>query len=231
MPRHADPPPAGPGPGPAGVRIVRKPGRRVHAVGLAAVALALLAAALAVLAWWPRGDALQRPSSSEPATADERARQAIAVAGGVMVGAGSSPDATPGSGARATGERLPATDANDLASYFKPGDPEPSGREVIEALHDAGVHTGIGAFNPPGTSPPLAGLAVPPTFVLPPGYVRHHQVTDEGVPLEPILMFAPDFVLRDAQGRPRPMPADRVVPPSMAPPGLPLRRIRVPPTP
>lgn len=230
MPRHADPPPAGPGPGPAGVRIVRKPGRRVHAVGLAAVALALLAAALAVLASWPRGAAPHGPST-EPAIADAGARQAMAAEGGDTKAPAPSAATRSGPGMQGSDERLPATDANDLASYFKPGDPEPSGREVIKALHDAGVHTGIGAFNPPGTSPPLAGLAVPPTFVLPPGYVRHHQVTDEGVPLEPILMFAPDFVLRDAQGRPRPMPADRVVPPSMAPPGLPLRRIRVPPTP
>ena len=86
----------------------------------------------------------------------------------------------------------------------------------------------VSAFNPPGTSPPLAGLAVPPDFVLPPGYVRHHQVTDEGVPLEPILMFAPDLVMIDANGRPIPLPDDRVVPPELAPPGLPIRTIEVP---
>ncbi len=121
----------------------------------------------------------------------------------------------------------PADAPDDLAAYFKPGDPEPTGAELIEALHVAGVRTGIGAFNPPGTSPPLAGLAVPDGFVLPPGYVRHHQVTDEGVPLEPILMFSPDFTLYDAQGRAIPLPADRVVPPAYAPPGLPLRRVHV----
>lgn len=125
-------------------------------------------------------------------------------------------------------EPLPGADSSDLASYFKPGDPEPTGREVIETLQQAGIRTGLGAFNPPGTSPPLAGLAVPATFALPAGYVRHHQVTDDGVPLEPILMFAPGFALRDADGRALPMPADRVVPPGMAPPGLPLRRISLP---
>lgn len=122
---------------------------------------------------------------------------------------------------------MPRNDPNDLAAYFQPGDPEPTGAEVIEALHEAGVRTGMGAFNPPGTSPPLEGLAVPANFPLPEGYVRHHQVTDEGEPIEPILMFSPDFTLFDAQGRPIAMPADRVVPPGLAPPGLPRRRVRI----
>lgn len=123
---------------------------------------------------------------------------------------------------------LPNGDPNDLANYFQPGDPVPTGAELIGALHDVGIHTGIGAFNPPGTSPPLEGLAVPETFKLPAGYVRHHQSTDEGVPIEPILMFAPDVTLRDANRRPIPMPADRVVPADLAPPGLPVRWVRIP---
>lgn len=122
---------------------------------------------------------------------------------------------------------MPSKDPDDLAAYFRPGDPEPTGAEVITALQQAGVRTGLGAFNPPGTSPPLDGLAVPPGFELPPGYVRHHQVTDEGVPIEPILMFSPDFTLHDAQGRPIPMPANRVVPPGLAPPGMPVRLVRI----
>jgi hypothetical protein len=123
----------------------------------------------------------------------------------------------------------PSGDPRDLASHFRPGDPEPTAGEVIRALQDAGDFTGLGAFNPPGTSPPLAGLAVPADFVLPPGYVRHHQVTDEGVPLEPILMFAPDLVLHDAAGRVIALPEDRVVPPELAPPGMPLRDAAIPP--
>ena len=95
-------------------------------------------------------------------------------------------------------------------------------------MQQAGIRTGLGAFNPPGTSPPLIGLAVPENYALPEGYVRHHQVTDEGVPIEPILMFSPDFTLHDAQGRPIAMPADRVVPPELAPPGMPRRQIRIP---
>jgi hypothetical protein len=122
----------------------------------------------------------------------------------------------------------PSGDPRDLASHFRPGDPEPTAGEVIRALQEAGDFTGLGAFNPPGTSPPLRGLAVPPDFVLPPGYVRHHQVTDDGVPLEPILMFAPDLVMLDAAGQPIALPDDRVVPPELAPPGLPIRTIEVP---
>lgn len=100
--------------------------------------------------------------------------------------------------------------------------------EVISALRETGEQEGIAAFNPPGTSPPLKGLAVPPDYVLPPGYVRHHQVTDQGEPIEAILMYAPDLVLLDAAGRPVPIPEDRIVPPERAPPGLPIRQVDIP---
>jgi hypothetical protein len=122
----------------------------------------------------------------------------------------------------------PSGDPNDLASHFSPGDPEPTMGELIQALRDSGITTGIAAFNPPGTSPPLIGLAVPADFMLPPGYVRHHQVTDDGELLEPILMFSPDYAFTDASGRPLSIPENRVVPPELAPPGLPIREIEVP---
>jgi hypothetical protein len=122
-------------------------------------------------------------------------------------------------------------DENDLASYISPDDPEPTMTEVIEALRASGEHGGLAAFNPPGTSPPLMGLAVPEDFELPPGYVRHHQVTDAGEPIEAILMFSPDHVFRDADGQPIAIPEDRVVPPELAPPGLPIRPITLPPPP
>jgi hypothetical protein len=101
--------------------------------------------------------------------------------------------------------------------------------EVIERLHERGVYSGLGAFSPPGTRPPLVGLAVPEDFVLPDGYVRHHQATDDGQRIEAVLMFAPDFQLFDADHQPIAMPQDRVVPPELAPPGLPIRRIVIPP--
>lgn len=122
-----------------------------------------------------------------------------------------------------------AQDPNDLAAHVAPGQPAPSMGEVIERLHQAGVRTGLGAFSPPGTSPPLVGLAVPDDYVLPEGYVRHHQATDDGQPIEPILMYSPDYEFVDAAGRPQEIPADRVVPPEHAPPGLPGRQVRIPP--
>jgi hypothetical protein len=100
--------------------------------------------------------------------------------------------------------------------------------EYIQALHDAGIYEGIGAFNPPGTSPPLEGLAVPPDFELPEGYVRHHQTTDDGQSIEPILMYSPDYEFLDANGNPVPIPDNRVVPPEHAPPGMPVRQVQIP---
>lgn len=204
----------------AGVRVVRKPGGTRGARWLWVVGIVVLAG---VAAWWLRtpgpaadGYDVDGPDAAAPASAR---------------GPDAGPAVDPGEPAISHHKQppTPGDDPDDLAAYFAAGDPEPSGAEVIAALQDAGVRTGIAAFNPPGTSPPLVGLAVPDDFDLPEGYVRHHQVTDEGVPIEPILMFSPDFTLYDAQGRRVPIPADRVVPPALAPPGLPLRRIQIPP--
>lgn len=115
----------------------------------------------------------------------------------------------------------------DLSSFVARGE-TPSMGEVIERLHQRGIRTGLGAFSPPGTSPPLSGIAVPEDFPLPKGYVRHHQSTDDGQPIEAILMFAPDFQLYDANNNPIAMPANRVVPPALLPPGLPPRRVVIP---
>ena len=109
----------------------------------------------------------------------------------------------------------------DLADYVNPGE-KPTMGEVIDRLHQAGVYSGLGAFSPPGTRPPLVGLAVPEDFALPEGYVRHYQATDDGQRIEPILMFSPDVRWPFA------IPDDRVVPPELAPPGLPIRRIEIP---
>jgi hypothetical protein len=133
--------------------------------------------------------------------------------------------------AQAPQARPPEGDADptpDLSSVVARGE-KPSMAEVIERLHQRGIHSGLGAFSPPGTSPPLVGLAVPEDFALPKGYVRHHQATDDGQRIEAILMFAPDFQLVDAASVPVKMPANRVVPPELAPQGLPIRRIVIPP--
>jgi hypothetical protein len=95
----------------------------------------------------------------------------------------------------------------------------------------AGVRAdeGIGVFPPPGTKPVKRGIVVPDDYVLPPGFVRHYQATDDGRLLPPILMFALDAAPVDAGGKPVVVPADRVVPPELAPPGLPIHLLELPP--
>jgi hypothetical protein len=125
---------------------------------------------------------------------------------------------------------MPEGDADptrDLSSYIVRGQ-NPTTPEVIERLHQAGIYSGLGAFPLPGTRPPLVGLAVPEDFVLPEGYVRHHQATDDGQRIEAILMYAPDRQFFDAAKQPLEIPKNRVVPPEHAPPGLPIRRIVIP---
>ncbi len=117
----------------------------------------------------------------------------------------------------------------DDLSYFVPQGEAPSMAVVIAKLHEAGIHSGLGAFPPPGTSPPLLGLAVPEDFVLPPGYVRHYQATDDGQRIPPILMFSPDYAFYDAGGHRIAIPRNRVVPAELAPPGLPIHLIDLPP--
>ncbi len=92
-----------------------------------------------------------------------------------------------------------------------------------------GEKTGIHLFPPPGTKPIKGGIIVPDGYQLPPGYVRHFQATDDGEPVQAILMFHPDHRPLDADGRPIPLPADRVVPPEMAPPGMPIQMLEAPP--
>lgn len=184
---------------------------------VAALLLAVGAASLAFFLWYfgrPAVTPQATPAASAPA-----ARAPLAATGPAAPTVARAPQAA------AEGDADPT---RDLSHYVMRGE-KPTMGEVIKRLHEQGIHTGLGAFNPPGTNPPKVGLAVPQDFVLPQGYVRHHQVTDDGQPIEPILMFAPDFQLYDAANRPIAMPQDRVVPPELAPQGLPLRRIVIPP--
>ncbi len=190
----------------------------------AALLLAVGAASLAFFLWYFARDGADAGAGQTPAPAN------VAAAGRPASAATAAP-AVVREELRPQVQPAPEGDADptrDLRSYVMRGE-KPTMNEVIKRLHEQGVHTGLGAFNPPGTSPPLVGLAVPKDFALPPGYVRHHQVTDDGQTIEPILMFAPDFQLVDASNRPLEMPKDRVVTPELAPPGLPLRRIVIPP--
>jgi hypothetical protein len=107
------------------------------------------------------------------------------------------------------------------APEVEPAD-QPSEIYVNQIDPGPGERTGIHAFPPPGTKPIKGGILVPEGYQLPPGYVRHYQSTDDGEPVQAILLFHPDHQPRDAAGRPIPMPADRVVPPELAPPGMPV---------
>ncbi len=210
-----------------------------------AIALGLVAGGLAY--WWmsatspPSGADDNASPAAAPVTASSPTpgaplRVAVAVA---VAQSGPAPAipvhaATTASGAapaapqRIVRTRDPHGDLTpDLSDYINDGE-KPTMTEVIDRLHRAGVHTGLGAFSPPGTRPPLVGLAVPEDFVLPEGYVRHYQATDDGQRIEPILMFSPDYQFFDAANRPIAIPQDRVVPPELAPPGLPIRRIAIP---
>ena len=123
--------------------------------------------------------------------------------------------------ARRIARKLPRTRGPD-------GRPELRATDAIAALREAGVTDGIAAFPPPGTDPPKTGVIVPEGIELPEGYVRHHQSTDEGEALAPILLFHPDYDFFDDAGDPIDVPADRVVPPDLVPPGIPVRVLELP---
>jgi len=88
--------------------------------------------------------------------------------------------------------------------------------------------SGIALFPPLGTDPPKRGILVPEDFELPEGYVRHHQATDDGESLPPILMFHPDYDWLDENGNAIALPEDRIVPPELAPPGMPIELLELP---
>jgi hypothetical protein len=118
-------------------------------------------------------------------------------------------------------ETKPVTDAPPPAPA-PPAEPVPPSESAAPE-----TPSGIGLFPPPGTDPPKVGLVVPDDFPLPEGYVRHYQVTDDGQPLPAILMFHPDYVWMDDAGNPVEVP-DGVVPPELAPEGMPLETVDIP---
>ncbi|MBN1205800.1 MAG: hypothetical protein JXB05_12860 [Myxococcaceae bacterium] len=85
--------------------------------------------------------------------------------------------------------------------------------------------TGMMLFPAPGTDPIKKGIIVPEDFELPPGYVRHYQATDDGERLPAILMFSPDKPPLDANGQPVKVTENGIVPPELAPPGLPIQML------
>ncbi|MBK8286056.1 MAG: hypothetical protein IPK97_14935 [Ahniella sp.] len=225
--------PSSPGPDGEGVRVIRviRPGGYRRWIVIAAVVAVSLIVKIVFFSQLPvmpadsvsrSGTAVVKPEETESAASRPLAELSKLPRG--MRRSAPLPAAEPA----ADVQEPISTDPNDLATYVRPGDPEPTMGEVIAALNDAGSHSGLGAFNPPGTSPPMDGLGVPEDFPLPEGYVRHHQVTDQGEPIEAILMFSPDFDFYDEEGRPVLIPENRVVPPELVPPGIPVHVVTVP---
>jgi hypothetical protein len=223
-----------------GVRVVRTGRARRDLYGVALIGAGLVAGALVLRSGARAPEAPARPEATD------RAASAGATAAGSQpqakapapTGASGAPPATASGGSDdAMPTRMPKTRAGQLRALRRLGiapTPGPDGKPhldaapVIDALHAAGVHDGIAAFPPPGTDPPKTGIIVPDDWTPPEGYVRHYQTTDDGEPLPPILMFHPDYDFTDADGRPVAIPPDRVVPPEMAPPGLPVEMLHVP---
>jgi len=207
-----------------GIRVVNDgvAGRLVRILLVAAAAVAVTTAVLIVVVRrapsavpsspGARPEKAAAPTAPAPATAEAHAPRAI------------DPQAEPV--VRAV-DRLRAR--RRAAAAAQAGQrPEVDARDVIPYLRSRGEHTGIAAFEPPGTDPPKAGIIVPEDFPLPEGYVRHYQTDDDGNRLPPILMFHPDYEFVDESGASVPLPESRVVPPELAPSGLPIRMLDVP---
>jgi hypothetical protein len=121
----------------------------------------------------------------------------------------------------------PAPARDEAAPVDEPA-PQREATSGGDEIGDARTPSGIALFPPRGSDPVRVGLVVPDDFELPEGFVRHYQVTDDGQELPPILVVHPDYELLDAQGNPVPRPEGGVVPPELAPPGMPIETLVVP---
>ena len=188
---------------PEGVKVTVTPaGRRVQ--WLLASTLALLAlAAVVVIRMVRREDAAMQATLAD-------ARAAL-------------PAAPPVPAEEAKPSPAPAESAPRLRARADRG--QPTKDEPTFTTLAPGERAGLAVFPPPGTKPIRQGIIVPDGFELPEGYVRHYQTTDDGRRLPPILMFHPDYEGVDAAGHPIALPGDRIVPPEMVPPGMPVERL------
>jgi hypothetical protein len=190
-----------------GVTIAPAPGARKALLALAGAAALAAIALLVVFA--PRRESTPQPDAS--ARAPERVAVRL--------------DAAPSARPRAKRVTPPASPRAPAAQVETPAEspaPEP------EPLPP--TPSGIGLFPPPGTDPVKIGIRVPEGFELPEGYVRHYQVTDDGQPLPPILMFHPDYDWVDESGQHVEVEGG-VVPPELAPPGMPIEMLELPEAP
>jgi hypothetical protein len=203
-----------------GVTIAPAPGSRKTFVALAAAAL-LAGVAIAILVLSLRG------APAPPAEPEIDLAQAVPSA--------ATPEPAPVAPkprARALPTRVPGAapppPPDEAPAEPAPGAEAPEQEPAADAPY---VPSGIGLFPPPGTDPLKIGIVVPEDFELPEGYVRHYQVTDDGQPLPPILMFHPDYDWVDETGQHVDVSQDRVVPPELAPEGLPIEYLEPPPEP
>jgi hypothetical protein len=217
-----------------GIRVVDDgPGRVVRMLLVAAAAVAVVTAVLIALGRRSRG----RASAASGASPRVAAAPTVPAAPGTP--AAPAPPAAVARDAPVDAQAEPVVRAVDRlrarrraeAAAHAGTPPELDARDVIEYLRSRGERTGIAAFEPPGTDPPKSGIIVPDDFPLPEGYVRHYQSDDDGNPLPPILMFHPDFEFVDENGNRVALPENRVVPPELAPSGLPIRMLDAPKAP
>ncbi|WP_170229583.1 hypothetical protein [Polyangium fumosum] len=202
---------------------------------LGPIALGLVAAGvLAFLSWkWTTetpAEVASGATAKSGQTTEARAPARPQGAPTLRLAARAAPAADTTPKTRAIGTEDPDPEAEDSPD-------EPSASDDSDVIAEEGADpagaaakgkTGIHAFPAPGTKRIKQGLVVPDDFPLPPGYVRHYQATDKGQMLEAILLYHPDYELVDASGKVIPLPTDRVVPPNMAPEGLPLATLEVP---
>ena len=213
-----------------GVRVSEAPGVRRAAWVLALVTIVIGLGTFVVIALIRRGGPA-RPADTTVTRPPEPTSGADT--GGMTQPAPSPPAAVPPARAvRHQAMPSPTAGAAPAADGVPAADAVPArdigAKEVIETLHAGGVQSGIAAFPPPGTKPVKRGIVVPDDFVLPEGFVRHYQATDDGRQLPPILTLNPDYDLVDARGERVVLPEDRVVPPELAPAGLPVRILELP---
>ena len=199
------------------MKIVATPGVR-KSVWLIAGALALVALAALVLARSAHGPLAPAPAPPEPAR--------------VAAAAPARDDAVEKPAASRHARRIerPAAEQPAPADPAAPEQPAlpPSHEDVPFSLGKPGEKSGMKLFPAYGTKPIKIGIVVPDDFEVPEGYVRHFQANENGEMLPAILLFHPDYEWLDDEGNPIELPPDRVVPPELAPPGLPIQMLEVP---
>jgi len=217
-----------------GVRTVRTPGGAIaRRLALVAAAIVVALAAVVVLRTLERPapiptESVVTSTGAAPAAASAASRHAdggarTVRAKPVRIEMDRKRDAAPDVAGEPAARQSAQSDPNEAR-------PEIDARDYIAALRESGETGGIAAFPPPGTRPPRTGVIVPDDYQLPEGFMRHYQSTDDGGQLAPILTLAPGYELVDQNGKPIPLAKDRIVPPELAPPDLPVRMLEVPST-